>query len=308
MTEQWGIGKKPSISATLWGLVGLLLWSTTIAINSSLVGKIGPFLSVAIPCCISGIVLFLIEAFYTRSFSKPFLLPKSFLLKGGLCFLTYFAFLNLAFSVSPSHETDVLLGLINYLWPSLLLLFSIPLQHNRARWRLLLPGVILGISGSALATMKGVDSTGILSGFLQAPLAFGLMFVAAISWALYSNFVRALPVYGLFGGLPLFMLLTSGVLFLVQLGIGPCPVWNIEAICLTLYIAIGPTLLGYMFWQRGMSRGNHILLAALSYLLPASSTIFTGWYLNVTLTWPVITGCTLLILGAVLSKLGVQQK
>src|SRR5690606_31523840 len=126
-------------------------------------------------------------------------------------FVTYIITLYMAIGFSTTREQVLAVGLINYLWPALSLVFSIPLLGRRAR-PLLPAGIALALSGTWLATTGGdVGAIQRLQQDQNSLLPYGLAFAAAVCWGLYTNLSRRWAADSDGDAVPLF-LLASGVL------------------------------------------------------------------------------------------------
>ncbi len=191
---------------------------------------------------------------------------------------------------------------------ALTLVLAVPILKRKAHvW--LIFGVLIGFGGVFLAMFSGeglswrtfVENVGMNS----LPYAFGL--VAAVSWALYSNLSRLWGGQSESGGVPLF-LLVSGLAFTVLRGFSSeHTVWTSRSISELLYMMVFPTGLGYVFWDEAMRKGKIILVASLSYFTPLLSTIIAATYLGVGAGWQLWVGCVLVIAGAAVCKLSVED-
>src|SRR5690606_28792512 len=81
-------------------------------------------------------------------------LPKNYLLGCGGLFVAYITTFYLAIGLSATREQVLAVGLINYLWPALSLVLSIPILGPKAR-SFLPVGIILALLGTWLATTGG---------------------------------------------------------------------------------------------------------------------------------------------------------
>lgn len=110
---------------------------------------------------------------------------------------------NVAVGMAVNRQQTLEIGLINYLWPSLTLLFAIPLFKLKPRWWLW-PGVILAFFGVIWVVSSGdkISPALLMHNIRSNPIAYLLSLTAALSWAGYSNLVRYLKP--LPGTLPLF--------------------------------------------------------------------------------------------------------
>lgn len=116
-------------------------------------------------------------------------LPSSTYLVGcGFLFVVYMVCLYVAIGFASDRQQVLEVALINYLWPALTLAFAIPILKKKVRvW--LVFGVFLGFVGVFLATFSGESFSWrtFAENMAVNYLPYAFAFVAAVSWALYSN-------------------------------------------------------------------------------------------------------------------------
>ena len=194
---------------------------------------------------------------------------------GGL--FGYHALYFLALRFAPPAEA----GLLNYLWPLLIVLFSSLLPGER-----LLPhhifGALLGLAGTVLLLMGGGGSS-LEAG--QLPGLFAAL-VAAFVWASYSVMSRrlkAVPTDAVAG----FCLATALLAAIVHVAIEKT-VWpETPAQWLAIIaLGVGPVGAAFFTWDIGMKRGDIRVLGAASYATPLLSTalLILGGYARPTAT------------------------
>ncbi len=295
---------------TAGGFAAILLWSTSIAFTRSISEQIGPVTGAGFVYSISA-VLGLIGVFRSsRERKKLAGLPPRYLLGCGALFVGYMLCLFLAIGMAKTRSQVVEVGLINYLWPALTLLLSVPILGTRARW-LLLPGTALALFGVFFVLAGGADHTwqAIIRDLAANPIAYVLAFAAAIAWALYSTLTRRWVGDGKAAGgaVPFFLAATALVMFGISFFKNEPRVWNPHVIMEVLILG-GITFFAYSLWDNAMRRGNTILVAAGSYLTPLFSTLVSCVYLAVPPTSTLWMGCGFLICGSLLSWLSIETK
>jgi drug/metabolite transporter (DMT)-like permease len=195
----------------------------------------------------------------------------------------------------------IVVGLINYLWPSLSLLFSIPVLGHRARPHLAV-GVPLALAGIWLAAGAGQGLT------VQEILTHGrllpytLALAAAVSWGLYSNLSRRWAGGSSMGGVPLFLLASGVLLGGLRLFAAETPVWSGRSALVLLYMALLPGFLAYFFWDLSVRKGDLVLVVSLSYLAPLLSTLVSSVVLGVLPSVSFWLGVVCVILGAAVCR------
>jgi drug/metabolite transporter (DMT)-like permease len=250
-------------AATLIGLTAILMWSL-LAVLTVATGKIPAFQLAAMTFLIGALVGFLTWIGRPNAISALSQPPLAWLVGVGGLF-GYHALYFLALRFAPPAEA----GLLNYLWPLLIVLFSAALPGERLAPHHVI-GALLGLAGTALLF---ADNGG--SGFTAGQVP-GLIaaFVAAFVWAAYSVLSRKLksvPTDAVAG----FCLATALLAALVH-GMIEVTVWP-ETPAQWLAIAalgVGPVGAAFYAWDIGMKRGDIRVLGAASYATPLLSTAF----------------------------------
>ena len=250
-------------TATLIGLTAILMWSL-LSVLTVATGKIPAFQLAAMTFAIGAAVAFISFIWRPTAFGalkQP--LVAWVVGVGGL--FGYHALYFLALRFAPPAEA----GLINYLWPLLIVLFSSLLPGERLAAHHII-GALLGLAGTVLL-LSGNSGGGFELG--QIP-GFAAAFVAAFVWAAYSVMSRklkAVPTDAVAG----FCLATALLAALVH-GMVETTVWP-ETSGQWLAIAalgIGPVGAAFFTWDIGMKRGDIRVLGAASYATPLLSTAF----------------------------------
>lgn len=299
---------------TLMGLFAILFWSTTIAFSRSVAEKIGTLNTAFFTMLCSGIFLLLIQLLIYKKefFRKIFRLPFAYLYKVGTFLVLYMALFYIAVGEAASREAVIVVGIINYLWPGLVFLFSIPILKNRAKYLRLTFGILLAFGGTTTAILEGhqLSLADIKSAFYGSITPYIFAFIAAVFWGIYSNMTRKLQIKEDVVALPVLFLITSFVILILQLLKGESPQLNLYGAQYLefAYVVIFPTAISYLFWDNAMKRGNKDLVAAVSYLIPLASTLISGYYLKVTINIGFGMAAVLVIIGAVLCRWSIIER
>jgi len=294
--------------ATILGVFALLFWSSTAAFSRSLTETLGTLTASSYVFLLGGAVACAHMIIVRRGLRELFRLPVAYLIGCGTLFVVYMLSLYVAIGFAFNRQQVLEISLINYLWPALTLVLAIPILKKKAHvW--LVFGVLIGFGGVFLAMFSGEGFSWRIFvenvGMNYLPYVFGL--VAAVSWALYSNLSRVWGGQSESGGVPLF-LLVSGLAFAALSGFSSeHSVWTSRSMLELLYMMVFPTGLGYVFWDEAMRKGKIILVASLSYFTPLLSTIIGTMYLGVRAGWQLWAGCILVIAGAAVCKLSMEE-
>lgn len=288
------------------GLVAILLWSTTIAFSRSLTEQLGTLTAAFWIYSLAGLVGMVAAVWQAGDgsrnvLSKMLRLPRLYLLGCGALFVIYIAALYLAVGSASNRTQVIAVGLLNYLWPGLSLVFSVPILKRKASpW--LAAGVLLALAGVWLATAGGSGST--LQAFISegSLVPYSLALLAAASWGLYSNLSRRWGGDEEGGAVPLFLLASGLVLGLLRLVTPETTTWSTRALLELSYMALLPGMLAYVLWDVAVRKGNLILVASLSYLTPLLSTLFSILVLGVQSGPGLWFGALLVVAGALICK------
>jgi drug/metabolite transporter (DMT)-like permease len=291
---------------TILGLVAILIWSTTVALARSATEQVGPLTSAALIYLLGGT---LGCAYWAASGTTPRLssLDRRYLVGCGALFVLYQFSVYVGLGTARDRTQVLGVGLLNYLWPMLTLVFSLLLLKIKAT-ALVIPGVLAATAGVFFVMTQGESLSQVLSapGSRQSIIPYGLGLTAGISWGLYSALSRKWAGDAEGSAAPVFMLAAGTILGLLRFVFHEQSTWSTRATLELLYLAIGPNV-AYLFWERAMQRGDIILVASCSYFTPLLSTIISRYYLGVSLSWRLWLGCVLIITGAFACNLAVRR-
>ena len=277
-------------AATASGFGAAALWSV-LALLTAATGPVPPFQLLAMTFALGGGVgalLWLIQPVRARALRQP---PAVWAVGVGGLFgyhALYFAALKLA----PPAEA----GLVNYLWPLLIVLFSAALPGESLRSRHV-AGAFLGFAGVAVLAagrgdlaLRGQDAAG-----------YACAFAAAFVWAGYSVMSRRLgsvPTDAVAG----FCLATAALglacHLLFERTVWPPGPAAWAAIALN---GLGPVGAAFYLWDIGVKRGDIRLLGVGSYAIPIASTLILVAAGYATATASLALACALIAAGAILA-------
>ncbi|MFT8210137.1 MAG: aromatic amino acid DMT transporter YddG [Symbiopectobacterium sp.] len=278
--------------AMLAGLLAILLWSTSVGLLRSLTEALGPVGGAAMIYSTCTLCLVLFSGIPTlRGFSKGYLFG------GGLVCVCYEIFLSLSIGFADNRVQAMKMGMINYLWPSLTLLFAVFFNQQKSSIGLWV-GVALALVG-IIWMMKGESQWSPLvmwHNIQTNPLAYNLAFAAAISWALYCNITKCLGQGK--SGNTLFFFVVSVVLW-IQYAVSTTPTMTFSVITgLELLFMGASTAIAYSAWNTGIQRGNMTLLATASYFTPVFSTLLAALWLRTVPDLAFWQGVSMITLGS----------
>lgn len=247
--------------ATAIGFVAVLLWAL-LALFTVGSAPTPPLLLNALCFGVGGLVG-LIWAFVTGSIPRMRAVPAKVYIFGAFGLFAYHLLYFSALRLAPAAEA----GLIAYLWPLLIVVFSglLPSEKLKAGH---LVGAVLGFSGAAMIITDGGAglSTQYLSGYLLALLA-------AFTWAGYSVLSRLVGTAPT-ASVAIFCLATSALSlplhFIFEQTVLPSTALGWASIA---GLGLGPVGFAFYVWDIGCKQGDIQLLGTSSYAAPLLSTL-----------------------------------
>jgi drug/metabolite transporter (DMT)-like permease len=296
-----------SSRATALGLAAILLWSSSVAVIRSLSEQLGPVSTIVYAYLIGGVLALAWAGRASGGLRRTLRLPPGYLWGCGGLFVGYTTCFCLSVALARDRHQVLEVGLVNYLWPSLTLLLSVPILGYRARWYLL-PGMLTATAGMVVATSASgaLSFTGFAGNVVENGLPYGLALAGAGAWALYSNLARRWGGEG--DGAPLFILASGLAVLPLRAFFAESPAWNGRVVAELAYMAVFVTAFAYVFWDRAMRRGHMVLVAALSYLTPLLSTLVSALHLELAPGPRIWAACVLVIAGAALCRLAIEER
>jgi drug/metabolite transporter (DMT)-like permease len=250
-------------TATLIGLTAILMWSL-LAVLTVAMGKIPAFQLAAMTFAIGALVGFLTWIGRPEAAHALRQRPVAWIVGVGGLF-GYHALYFLALRFAPPAEA----GLLNYLWPLLIVLFSSLLPGERLAPHHII-GALLGLAGTVLL-FTGSRGSAFAPGQLPGLIA---AFVAAFVWAAYSVMSRRLksvPTDAVAGFCLATALLAAAVHSVAEVTVWPDTATQWIAVAA---LGVGPVGAAFYAWDIGMKRGDIRILGAASYATPLLSTGF----------------------------------
>lgn len=247
-------------SATLIGFIAVVLWALLALFT---VGTYPvPPLQLNAMCFSIGGLIGLGWIGWTKSWADLKAVPLSVYGFGTLGLFGYHFLYFSALRAAPPAEA----GLIAYLWPLLIVLFSGLLPGERLR-KLHIFGAVVSFAGASLIVAAGAQFE------RDSLFGYGLALACAFTWSGYSVMSRRL------GNIPtasvaIFCLATAvfsatAHVFLETTTWPTAPIGWLSILALGL----GPVGAAFYVWDIGVKRGNIQLLGTASYAAPLLSTL-----------------------------------
>ena len=290
-------GHAISHKGTVVGLSAILLWGFMAGLVRIVADNFGATLGSALIYTVGGVLL--LVACRLAPIGKY---PQRYRLVGGVMFVLYEASISLAIGLASTSAQSLEVSLVNYLWPTLLVLMTAAFSHKRgAVWRAL-PGAVIATIGVGLAVGgEDLDVNVALQNIVSNPLPYLMAFVGAFIWASYATVTPSMS--NGYDGTTIFFCCVAVTLWIIHfvsrqgLPAQAPSVWGFVAVFACALSIAG----GYACWGYGMLHGNMETLALGSYATPILSTASGTVLLGVALGMPFWVGVMLVVAGSLIN-------
>ncbi|MFD0910211.1 aromatic amino acid exporter YddG [Ruegeria arenilitoris] len=276
--------------ATAIGFVAVLLWAL-LALFTVGSAPTPPLLLNAI-CFTIGGTLGLIWTWRSGGLAQLKQVSWKVFAFGTVGLFGYHALYFSALRMAPAAEA----GLIAYLWPLLIVLFSGLLPGETLRLGHLL-GACLGFSGAALIITGGGTA-----GFQAEHLpGYALALLCALTWSGYSVLSRRLGQTPT-SSVAVFCVLTAIASWILHFSLEQT-VWPPDALAWmsTVALGLGPVGLAFYVWDIGVKHGDIQMLGTSSYAAPLLSTLVLVVAGIATPSWTLAIAALLVTGGAAIA-------
>lgn len=275
--------------ATAIGFLAILLWAL-LALFTVGSAPVPPFQLNAMCFAIGGLIG-LAWTGATGGFAVLRTVPLRVYVFGSAGLFGYHFLYFSALRMAPAAEA----GLIAYLWPLLIVLFSGLLPGEQLRGGHVL-GALISFAGAALIVLGGA------AGFDGSALpGFALAALCALTWSGYSVLSRRLgntPTASVTVFCLVTALLSGAAHMALEDTVTPVGMLGWASI---IGLGLGPVGLAFYVWDVGVKRGDIQLLGVASYAAPLLSTLALVLAGVAQATWPLLVAAVLITAGAALA-------
>ena len=293
---------KNQKKAYLFALLAILFWST-ISSALKITLRYMAFDQMLLWSVLSGIIfLGIINQSGKNALRLKHLTKKDFLSSAIMGFFSPFMYYLILFKAYDLLEAQVA-GVLNYTWPIVLVLLSVPMLKQKISYRSLLAISISFLGILLISTHGNFQSLRVMN-----PLGVSLAVGSAFFWALYwifnmrdqredSGKILLNLIFGF-----LYML----IYFLVR---GKEPFLpDIEGIIGSLYIGFFEMSFTYVVWLKALNYSKNVVrVSNLIYLSPFIALFWIKEAVGETIHLFTVAGLILIILGIILQQI-VQKK
>ncbi len=271
-----------------YAVLSVLLWSTVASAFKLSLRYMNP-LQLLFYASLTSLVVF--GLFYSRKFSlRKENLRSAYL---GLLVILYYTVLFSAYDRLPAQEAQAL----NYTWPLMLVLLSIPLLGKRPGTRTVL-GLSIGFLGALIVATKGNVRGMNFSDPVGVALGLGSAVIWGTYWLLNLRDERPL-VEKMFWNFFFGFSYISVVLMLS----GEIVVPPAKGLAGAVYVGLFEMGITYFFWYRAVE-GDMAFASNLAYLVPFLSLFFISILVGESIAPATVLGLAMIVCGIVIGRGG----
>ncbi len=278
---------QKNILENKWAILAVVLWSTVATAFKLSLHYLSPLNLLLFSSFVSLIVF---GIFYLPSFS----LNKRNFISLYLGFLNPFLYYTLMFSAYSRLSAQQAQAL-NYTWPLLMILLSIPLLKKRPKLKTLL-GLSLGFFGALTVATQGQIKSLNFSDPIGVILGLGNALVWALFWLLNLKDKRE-PVEKMFWNFAAGSFYTFLAILFTKSLIFP----SVKGLFGAFYIGLFEMGITFLIWLKAIKKDLETA-SLLSYLVPFLSLIFIHLFVGEKIHISTITGLILIISGIYIGK------
>jgi len=288
---------KNQKKAYLFALTAVAFWSTMGTAFKLTLNYVGYLQLLLYAALISVCLLFVILLIQHKLHILRQISRKEILLSAGMGFLNpflYYVVLLKAYSILLAQEAVVL----NYVWPIMLVLLSIPILKQKIGWQSIL-AIIVSFSGTVIITFHGNFSEFTLNNPLGIVLALCSTIIWALFWLLNVKDKREEVS-------KLFLNFAFGFLYILIFSAFYSDIFikswqGLLGACYVGFFEMGIT---YIIWLMALKlSATTAKVTNLIYLSPFTSLIFIHFIVGEKILISTITGLVLIIAGIVWQQL-----
>lgn len=279
-------------------IISVLGWGTIATVSKYFLSGLSPYYILSTTSLVALVVLVIIYAKDIRVKIKSLNLKTALLMIGVGCLgiSLYNIFIQMGIARLPAQQAFV----INYLWPSFIVIFSAPILKEKITPRKLIAifiaflGVaIIASDGNllALSDVIGSDKVGVIS-CLVAAICYGL-YTPLNKKQTYDKDMALVLSYA-------FAVVVAGVISFSEGSFIKPSSFQLVGI---IIFGVCANALAYVFWVKAMEIGSTAILSNLVYLTPVVSLVATHFVLGEEITRFSIIGLALILVGALIQSL-----
>jgi len=212
---------------------------------------------------------------------------------GVLGLFAYTALYNFGIERLTSQDANI----INYLWPLMIILFSVPILKEKFSLRKLAAvslsffGLVIVATGGNFSTIEMGNLPGIAA-CVGAAICFGL-FSVVNKKKNYDQFIAMMLFFGVTA-------ILSGIWFLIEGNYQPLTIAQVGGL---LWLGIAANAVAYLAWALALKVGDTAKISNLAYVIPFLAIVLSAVMLGENIYAYSVAGLLFIVLGILCGEL-----
>lgn len=286
----------------VYAMLAVVLWATISPFSKLMLYEISEIELLFLTMSIATGTLFILNLL-----TKKLHILKTYRLKDYLILLGFGALgiylYTLTYNMGIARLKASEACIINYLWPMMIVIFSVPILHEKMTLRKLVAcmisflGIVVIVTKLDFSNLEFDSMSGIIC-CLIAAVSYGL-FSVLNKKVEYDQCVAMMLFYFCAAVLSGFQFLLSGQEYI--------PLMSMKNHLLIAWIGMMPNALGYLFWNIAIVKGDTSKISNLAYISPFLALLFSALVLKEEISAYAIIGL-LMIIGGIFLQLKENER
>ena len=274
--------------------VAVVFWGISFVATKAVLTEISPVTLIAVRFAIGALVLLaIVRELPPRSEWLPLAVM------GFVGVFVHQMLQSFALTMTTATSTGWLIGLTP-IWSALL--SAVLLRERFGGWKI--AGLVAGFSGALLVVTRGDFSAAVFG--RPSTLGDALILISTLNWSIYSvighKTIRRLGPRRATSGAMLFGAAMLQPFFIAQRGWREIPSLSATGWGALLFLAVGCSALGYLFWYGALEHIEVSRVAALLYIEPLVTLAAAVILLGEQVSGTVIAGGLIVLAGVVIAQ------
>lgn len=281
----------------IYAILAVVLWATISPFSKLMLNTIPEEEFLFLTMLIATVTLFVINLITKKILVLRMYHIKDYLILFGLGALgIYLYILTYNMGIARLKASDACI--INYLWPIMIVIFSVPILHEKMTLRkfaaclISFLGIVVVVTKFDFSNLEFESLPGV-----------GCCLIAAVSYGLFSALNKKVKYDQCIAMMLFYFCATvlSGIQFIFSRQ-EYVPLMTVKNYFLIAWIGIVSNALGYLFWNMAIVKGETSKISNLAYICPFLTLLFSAVILKEDISAYAVIGL-LLIVGGIFLQL-----
>lgn len=303
------MSKPAGINPNLIGLVSVLVWGASLPVSKILISQLGLLAVLGGLQAFCGLLGLIKRKYVTKIKLDKSIFKNPFLYGRWIFFVAHLSLIFTANSLVDKNNLSLVI-LLNYFWPTAIILLSVMFAGVKITRHLLFAlGIILVLASLSIEILQFDAVSSKTFENRTDIIAYVLAFIGSLCWGLYSMLSKkAGDSTGGSTVVPFFQL-TLGLVLPISFIPGMATWQNIDLSISFIFLGYGLLqFAAYLCWDHGMRKGNIVFLSLCADFMPWISLATAYLLLGTNIGLKTAFSGALLVAGAMITRYGTLAR